>query len=206
MQILFVHGLGASSLDGIPLLWRMRKRGVQAETFSYYASMQKLDLIKQRLQERIRLLAARGDYVLIGHSLGGVLLRVALQDLPADIRAPQRLFLVGSPVRATSINQSFKHWRLYRLFSGECGAVVANPERMDAIPMPSVPTTCIVGSKGLTGRFSPFGNQPNDCMVLESELGLEYCDDVVRVAVRHPYMPASALVHRVVLDRLGLAH
>ncbi|HEY9102508.1 hypothetical protein [Chitinimonas sp.] len=205
MQLLFVHGLGASRLDGIPLLLHMRRRGIKAQTFSYLASMQKLAVITQRLQERIRALAEQGDYALVGHSLGGVLLRLALQDLPADVRPPRHLFLVGSPVRATQLSQSFKHWRLFHLLSGECGQLVASPARMDTIAMPTVPTTCIVGSMGFTGRLSPFGEQPNDSIVLESELGLERFDDVARVAVRHPYMPASRLVHQVLFDRLGVA-
>src|SRR6202034_4433106 len=52
-----------------------------------------------RVARRLTQIADAGEYVLIGHSLGGVLLREALRDLPRAVRRPTRLFLLGSPIR-----------------------------------------------------------------------------------------------------------
>lgn len=200
MNILFVHGLGATPLDALPTLMRLKKWGYQTSTFSYFSSVQTLDAIKARLRQRLAKLARGGDYALIGHSLGGVLLRDVLSSLPVEVRRPGHLFLVGSPVLATRTNMYFSRHALYRWLSGECGQLVASQEQMRAIAMPTLPTTCVIGSKGFTGRRSPFGDKANDSVVLESELCPQLFSDVVRIAARHPMLPShrdlAPLVHR----------
>lgn len=203
MKILFVHGLGATPLDALPTLLRLKKLGYQTSTFSYFSSVQTLDAIRTRLQRRLADLADDGEYALIGHSLGGVLLRDALSSLPHAIRRPGHLFLVGSPVLATRINGYFNRYAVYKWLSGQSGQLVASKEQMQAIAMPSLPVTCVVGSKGYTGPRSPFGNEPNDSMVLESELCPQLFSDVVHIAARHPMLPSHHDLARIVHQRLA---
>ena len=82
MQALFVHGMGRSPLSGWPMLRQLRAAGWQTAHFGYMASLQSFDAIAQRLSRRIASTAAQGAYVLIGHSLGGVLIRAAFARLP----------------------------------------------------------------------------------------------------------------------------
>lgn len=202
MKILFVHGLGATPLDALPTLLRLKKLGYQTTTFSYFSSLQSLETIRTRLQQRLSELARGGHYALIGHSLGGVLLRDALSSLPVDVRRPGHFFLVGSPILATRTNAYFNRYAIYKWFSGQSGQLVASPEQMQAIGMPSVPLTCVVGSRGLTGRRSPFGKHANDSVVLESELCPHLFSDVVHVAARHPMLPSHPDLAHIVHQRL----
>lgn len=203
MKILFVHGMGATPLDALPTLMRLGKLGYRTSTFSYFSSFQTLDAIRARLQRRLAALADGGEYALIGHSLGGVLLRDALSSLPDEIRRPGHLFLVGSPILATRTNGYFNRYALYKMLSGQCGQLVASQEQMRAIGMPSLPTTCVVGSKGLTGRRSPFGTEANDSIVLESELCPQLFSDVVHIAARHPMLPSHRDLAPIVHQRLA---
>src|SRR5580698_7725200 len=99
MQVLFVHGMGRSPVSGWPLLRRLRRAGLRTHTFGHWVSRHSFATIVDRLGQRLVQVAENGEYVLVGHSLGGVLLREALRIAPATIRAPQRLFLLGSPVQ-----------------------------------------------------------------------------------------------------------
>jgi len=103
LQVLFVHGMGRSPLSGGLLLWLLKRAGLKLRVFGYSVSFDDFAGIRARLVERISQLAVQGDYVLVGHSLGGVLLRAALNDLPPDTRRASHLFLLGSPVRAARL-------------------------------------------------------------------------------------------------------
>ena len=103
MRILFVYGMGRSPLSAWPMLRRLRREGLDTSTFAYGVSRENFPVIRDRLVARIRALAGQGDYVLIGHSLGGVLLRAALNVLPATMAPPCHLFLLGSPVKAARL-------------------------------------------------------------------------------------------------------
>ena len=105
MQILFVHGMGATPFDCFPNLLRLRRLGYKTSSFSYFSSFQDLDSIKNRLLSRLAEAASEGDYALIGHSLGGILVRDILMKLPAEIDRPKHLFLLGSPMIATRMNK-----------------------------------------------------------------------------------------------------
>jgi hypothetical protein len=203
MKILFVHGMGATRFDCFPTFMRLKKLGYDTATFSYFSSFQNLDSIKNRLTNRVVEIASHGDYAVIGHSLGGILLRDILQNLPSGVREPRHLFLVGSPMIATQANKSLSRFVFYKFLSGQCGQLVASQELMEAIGLPSVPTTCVVGTKGFRGRYSPLGDRPNDSIVLESELCTGLFSDVVRIAARHPFLPASPDLWPIIHDRLN---
>ena len=78
MQALFVHGMGRSPASGWALLRRLRRAGLATHTFGHLVSSESFATIVARLAMRLTQIADAGDYVLIGHSLGGVLLREAL--------------------------------------------------------------------------------------------------------------------------------
>jgi len=204
MQLLFVHGLGATPFDFFLNARRLRQHGHTTTSFSYWAAFESLESIRSRLITRLTELSSKGDYAVIGHSLGGVLLRDTLLNLPDGVRPPRRLFLLGSPMLPTQANQYLNRFGFYRYLAGSCGQLVASASPMAAIGLPALPITCIAGTRGLTGRWSPFGLQANDSMVREVELDLARFDDVVRLPVRHPTLPTSAAVSTIICNRLAM--
>ena len=59
--------------------------------------------------------------MVVGHSLGGVLLRAALNSLPPAVRRPRHLFLLGSPVQPSRFAQKLGANPVYRGLAGDCG-------------------------------------------------------------------------------------
>jgi hypothetical protein len=202
VKILFVHGLGATRFDFLMTARHLKKMGHDVRYFSYFASLHSLEQIRLRLQEDLTAMAAAGDYAVVGHSLGGVLLRDALLKMPVGVLQPKHLFLVGSPMAATKMNTFLSRFWIYQLLAGQCGQLVASEPAMAIIGVPDVATTCIVGSKGWYGKYSPFGDQPNDGIVLEAELQTEKYTDVVRIHARHPVLPMSSRLWPVIHGRL----
>jgi hypothetical protein len=203
MQALFIHGMGRSPLSGWPLLRQLKRAGHTAASFGYTVSRDDFSTITAKLVTRITKLAAHGDYVLIGHSLGGVLLRAAVNALPPGTRLPHHVFLLGSPMQPARLAQLLQDKLLYRLATRDCGQLLGSRTRMQGVPRLSVPTTVVIGTRGISAKHGPFGGEENDGVVSASEVAANWASDEVRVPVVHTFLPSSQLVSGIILQRLS---
>jgi pimeloyl-ACP methyl ester carboxylesterase len=203
MQALFVHGMGRSPLSGLPLLVQLRRAGVLTSTFGYSVALEAFPEITARLAARVSALAEKGSYVVVGHSLGGVLVRAVLNSLPPAVRAPRRLFLLGSPVQPSRIAQKLGANPVYRVLAGDCGQLLGSTARMEGIPPLAVPTTAIVGRRGLPWPATVFAGEANDGVVAVSEASAEWIRDRVLVDCVHTLLPSSRRVGEIILERLA---
>ena len=165
MLVLFVHGMGRSSASGWPLLHRLRRAGYRTTSFGYFVSRESFSQVVTRLVARLRTLLEEGERVLVSHSLGGVLLREALNLLGTSRGRVRRFFLLGSPVAPSRLAVRLSGSWLFRAATRDCGHLLGSPGRMSAVAPPDVPVTDIAGTRGITGAGSPFGTEPNDGVV-----------------------------------------
>lgn len=203
MQALFVHGMGRSPLSGWPMLRHIKKAGITTRCFGYSVSLQSFSEIQVRLTRWIEEIAAKGDYVLIGHSLGGVLIRSALSSLPAGTNQPKHIFLLGSPIQASQLAQRFNRNFLFRSVTRDCGHLLSSLERMAAIPCTEHSTTGIAGIKGLSGKLSPFRTEFNDGIVSLSEVSADWLTDQVKLPIIHSLLPSSKQVAQIIIQRIN---
>jgi len=203
VKALFVHGMGRSPLSGWLLLRVLQQAGLETRTFTYFVSRQDFATIRTRLREQLLALGQEGDYLLIGHSLGGVLLRAALAELPPGARLPQRLFLLGSPVQPSRLARGLRNNRLFRSLCGDCGQLLGSATRMAAIGAVALPVTAVVGDTALPARISPFGHEANDTIVALPEIQADWVDEYVHVPLSHSFLPFSRRVGRIVLERVA---
>jgi len=203
MQVLFVHGMGRSSLSWLPTLARFRVRGYSVQTFSYTVALEDFSHIVRRLARRLCVLAQRGEYVLVGHSLGGVLLRAALAQCPQHTRPPNVLFLLGSPILPARLARRLRKNKLYRCVTRDSGQLLGSSRRMRRIPAPAVRSVAILGTRGVQGRWSPFGRDDNDGVVAVAEASAPWLDETLRVPVIHTLLPASGQVAKLMLERIS---
>ncbi len=202
MQVLFVHGMGRSPVSGWPLLRRLRRAGLRTYSFGHFVCRESFAVIVDRLAKQLADIASAGEYVLIGHSLGGVLLRQALRSLPRATRQPKRLFLLGSPVQMSSIAARMGSNPLYRLLTGDCGLMLGSQERMAALGPPAVPVTAVVGVRGWTPISGLLPQESHDGIVTLSEVSAPWLTDMVQLPVMHTFLPSDARVTAVILERL----
>lgn len=203
MNLLLVHGLWRTPLSLLLLVRRLRSWGYHTELFGYVAVAQGYDAIVSRLVLRLERLARAGPYAVIGHSLGGVLLRSALSHLAGP--QPQHLFMLGTPNRPPRLARVLGVRWVYRRIMGECGVNLSSPQFYASLPLPQVPYTIVAGTAGPKGRWSPFGYEPNDGIVAVSETRI--CDDdpLVLLPVTHTFMMNNAMVHEAIRRALTAA-
>ncbi|WP_338847072.1 alpha/beta fold hydrolase [Massilia sp. W12] len=202
MRALFVHGMGRTPISAWPLLWKLKRGGLSPESFAYFTPVESFASIERRLISRITALAAQGDYVVIGHSLGGVLLRSALKSLPSGLRRPRHIFLLASPIYPSRLAQRLSSNILYKAITGDCGQFLASGSRMEEIGSASDPITAIVGVRGFSLKCAPFHGEPNDGVVAVSEVSAEWLRDQERIDEMHTLIPASRRVGEIILRKL----
>jgi pimeloyl-ACP methyl ester carboxylesterase len=166
MLVLLVHGLGRTPLSLFGVAAALRRAGHRTRFFAYSPTLERLPRIVRRLSRLLEGLAkANRPIGLIGHSLGGLLLRIVLPSVPA-LRV-HHFIMLGTPNSSPRLARLA--WRLwpFRLLTRECGALLATAERYDGLPAISVPATIIAGTAG--PRLWPFRSEANDGIVAVAE-------------------------------------
>jgi alpha-beta hydrolase superfamily lysophospholipase len=203
LRVLLVHGLGRTPLSCLRLARALRRAGCAVQSFPYAGLAEPYDGIVDRLVRRLDRLAAEGEYAVVGHSLGGVLLRDALPRVRG--RAPQHLVMLGTPSHPPRAARLASGFAPFRWLAGECGARLCDPQFYARLPSPSVPCTVVAGTRGFPGGWSPFGAEPNDGLVAVSEARLDHDTALVTLPVAHTFMMSHPAVQAVVCRALGLA-
>jgi len=202
MKVLLAHGLARTPVSFAILARRLRRAGHRPETFGYVAFAQKHDRILTRLAVRLRRLAVEGEPVgLIGHSMGGLLIREALARVPElEVR---HFIMLGVPNRPPRLADRASGWWTFRLFTGEAGRRLADPAWFESLPPLRVPYTIIAGTRGWRGAVGPFPGEPNDGIVAVSETLVAEGDRPVELPVLHTFMMNDREATRLILVALG---
>jgi pimeloyl-ACP methyl ester carboxylesterase len=199
VQILLVHGLGRTPLSMFGLAAALRRGGHHTRFFGYSPPFESVPRITRRLTHTLRTLARFGEPVgLIGHSLGGLFLRVALAAVP-ELRV-HHLVLLGSPaVPPRMARLAWKWFPPFRLFTRDCGKFLMSPGAFAALSEPSVPFTVIAGTAGpyWRWRWGPFADEPNDGVVAVSEARIGSAEPVLLPVFHSVLMDAPTVRARI---------
>jgi hypothetical protein len=196
MKILLIHGLSRTSLSLLGLEWYLQQSGWVTEQFSYLAVSETFDRIVERLRVRLQVLASQGNYGIVAHSLGGLLVRAALGLNYLEM--PQHVVMLGTPNQPPRLAPHA--WRLapFRWWTGQCGLNLTNPDFFGSLPRIKSPYTIVAGTGGLRGFWSPFGDELNDGIVALNETRLSHQDRIIQLPVLHSFMMNSPIVQKTV--------
>ena len=200
MKILLVHGMGRTPISMWRLARALRQAGCATELFGYLAARQSVEEIVDKLRSRLTAMAD-GEYIVIGHSLGGVLLRSAVATLPPGVRRPRRIIMLATPNHSPRLARRFGNMLWYRKINGDAGQWLTDEMHFQEIPPIGVPCTVIAGTRGLNGRWSPFGDEANDGLVAVAETELSADHELITLPVTHAFIMNDATVRALVKVR-----
>ena len=83
---------------------------------------------------RLERLGTAGPYAVIGHSLGGVLLRSALSQLAGP--QPMHFIMLGTPNQPPRLARVLGVRWVYRRIMGQCGVNLSSPLFYASLPLP----------------------------------------------------------------------
>jgi pimeloyl-ACP methyl ester carboxylesterase len=206
MRVLLIHGLGRTPLSLLGLARDLRKAGHRPQLIAYLGAFESYGTIVARVRRRLQAAAGTAEpYAAIGHSLGGLILRTALADWPAELPLPRCVVMLGTPNQPPRLALRFRRWRLYRWVNGESGQLLAQPEFFAGLPIPTVPLTVIAGTRGWPTALSLFGREPNDGVVAVTETHLSGSTRVVELPATHTFMMNNRQVRALVRQVLARA-
>lgn len=182
MKAILLHGMGRTPLSMLLLKRRLAARGLKPTLFGYSAALESFERCVQRLVTRIEQTVGEPPYILIGHSLGTVIIRAALPRLTAN--SPKACFFLAPPSTACKAAVYFARNPVFKLLTGEMGQLLASEAFMSSLPVPQVPTKIYAGIGGPRGKWFPLGGEENDGLLTVSE---------TRGALDYPVMKVSAL-------------
>ncbi|MEI6706096.1 MAG: alpha/beta hydrolase [Methylococcales bacterium] len=191
MRAILIHGMGRTPASMLILALRLRSAGIRPHFFAYSAAFERWKTCVNRLESYIHQHTCNDEFIIIGHSLGTVLTRGVLPKLT---HKPVACFFLAPPTKACFAARKLAHLRLYKLLTGEMGQLLANPAFMDSLHQPDIPTKTYAGNAGLRGRYSPFGEQPNDSILTVEETLL-------------PNIPSETIksVHTFIMNKKAVA-
>jgi len=192
MHAILIHGMGRTPLAMSILAARLRASHIRPHLFGYSVTFERWDACIQRLEQFITKRVKTDDYIMIGHSLGSVLTRATL---PRLTHPPAACFFLASPTRVCKAANNFAHYPLAKLLMGEIGQRLADKQFMESLPRPSVPAKIYAGTGGPRGRYSPFGEEPNDGVLTIKETLLPSVP-VQTVPVLHTFIMNSRVVSK----------
>lgn len=187
MNVLLVHGMWRTPLSLGRLARFLRRQGHRVERMGYVAALESFERIRRRARRRLERLAATGEpYAVVGHSLGGVALRAAMEGLV--VPPPAHLVLLATPNRPPRLACRLHRLWPYRLLCGDSGQLLASSAFFASLPAPPSPYTVISGTAGPRGQRSPFGQESNDWLVTVEETLVAPGDRALLLPVGHTFM------------------
>jgi len=199
MQVVLIHGLGRTPLAMSLLGWRLSLKGYQTHYFGYLALAEQFEDITGRFVHFIEEQVGSHPYMIVTHSLGGIIVRASLPHLTGHL--PRHLVMLAPPNHPPRMAKIMRSNPLFRLFTGDCGQKLGNDDFYKTLPYPLVPTTIVSGTRGWRGLFSPFEDEWNDAVIAVGETQLNGFE-VRLVPATHPFIMNSRQVAQIVLKIL----
>lgn len=197
-SIILAHGLGSASLSLRPLGWRLARQGFQVHYFGYWCAVEPYQRIVERFAELVDNQVADRPYLVVGHSLGGLIARSAFPHL--SDRLPRHLVMVAPPNQPPRLAKRGQSFWLYRWFTGDCGRHLADEQFYQTLPPLPVPTTILAGTLGWYGGLSPFDHEPNDSILAVAETKLDEQTEVMTIPANHTLMMSFPQVFRAIMQ------
>lgn len=143
--------MGRSPLSFALLRRRLDDMGHITSSFGYSVSQQSLESIAAQWVEHIRREVSPNErYAVIGHSLGGIITRLASPSLPSGL---SKFIMLAPPNRSPAAAQRLRHNRLFQLLTGDAGQKLGDPSFYSTLPVPDVPTLVFAGTAAAGSLF-----------------------------------------------------
>jgi pimeloyl-ACP methyl ester carboxylesterase len=193
--------MGRSPLSQLLLAKRLCSFGIRVELFGY-STLRPFNASVNRLVNRIVESGDDEPFILVGHSLGCVLIRAALPRLRG--LQPAACFFMAPPNKVPRAARFFAPKRLYRLLAGDSGQLISNEAFMAALPVPEGPVRVYAGTAGYRGRLSPFRYEPNDGVLAVSETALSPAHVPMLVPTLHTFIMNSQAVANDIVSTVAM--
>lgn len=196
MRVFLIHGMGRTPASMAWLALRLRWAGHQTRLFGYSVTLESLDQIAERFlahvcqtleQDRAEAGESETDpipYAVVGHSLGNIITRMNLGQLPAGL---QRFVMLAPPNNSPALARELQDNPVYQALTSDTGQRLCDEDFFESLEIPAMPTLILAGTKGPSGVWHPLGYRANDAVVAVDETRLGNIE-VIEVPGVHSFL------------------
>ncbi len=187
--VIALHGILRSSKSWTELQRVLEPDDYTFINFDYPSTQQSISDFADQLHEVIATLDGIEHIHLIGHSMGGLVVRRWCQQY-SDPRM-RRLLMIGTPNSGAEMASMLKKNLLFQLILGPSGQqLVADPEEfISTLPLPTMEFAVIAGAKGTPDGFNPLIPGDDDGVVTVQSARLPGAVDYLAVRALHSFQP-----------------
>lgn len=207
-KVILLHGIGRTSHMMRRLATALMEKGYFVDNIDYPSTIHTVEELATFVFKKIHCYYDLEQPLhFVGHSLGGVVVRILLRDhRPSNLG---RVVLIGPPNRGTIVVDFLSRFNFYKRWFGPAGQQIGTGD--DSIPhqLPPADYECgiIAGNRSSDPWFSWFlFHTPNDGKVSVESTKLAGMSDHVVVPVSHAKLPKNAKVISSVIRFLETGH
>lgn len=207
--VVLVHGLAGSRWNWIGMRQLLQHRGYQVITLDYPSRQQPIEVSAQILVPAVDA-CLHGPVHLVGHSMGGLLIRYYLQQ-HGSARIG-RVVMLGTPNQGSELTNLVSAQRPHeRAVASWLGPAVSQLHTgvdgfVAQLAQPSVPTGIIAGYLTPTPWLNRRFNTANDGLVAVYSTRLPHMQDFVLIPAVHTSLPFDVDAQRQTLWFLSIGH
>jgi pimeloyl-ACP methyl ester carboxylesterase len=201
--VVFVHGLAQAkgtwnaSQKDIRLRAAREGRYVEAIAINYPSTRLQIEQSARGLTDILDALPPQTRLVLVGHSMGGLVINASLSRAPRPVEA---VVYIGTPFVGSPFADALADVPPIRWLGGPAvEQLVTTPAPAGAYAWPDCPTVAIAGTWAPEGYSALLPGDDDGLVPLNSALS-DNADEVLLVQAHHALMPRDALVREKVLE------
>ena len=187
--VIALHGILRSSKSWSEMQRVLEPDGYTFVSFDYPSTQQPINDFADQLQSLIVSLEGIEQIYLIGHSMGGLIVRKWCQHY-SDPRVT-RLVMIGTPNSGAEIATMFQKNLLFRWIFGPSGQqLVDDPDEfIGTLPKPTMEFAVIAGAKGDADGYNPLIPGDDDGVVSLQSARLGGAVDSISFPALHSFQP-----------------
>lgn len=195
-----LHGLGRTPRSMRPLERALKASGYRVLNLGYPSRSTNIANLARMVAREIGQWDAGRPLDFVTHSLGGILLRVAVADGMLPLDRVRRVVMLGPPNGGSELADKLPRLRivgpLYQRFTGPAGLELGTTASGVPAQLPAVgfELGVIAGNRSMNPFFSAMLGAPNDGKVRVDRARVHGMRDFIVVPSWHPLLMVSATV------------
>lgn len=200
ITVVLLHGLGRTPRSMRPVAECLTQRGYRISNIGYPSRSATVRSLAESVAHEVCAIATDAPMHFVTHSLGGILLRLAVADGLIPLHRIGRVVMLGPPNGGSHLADALTRWRtlgwFYRLATGPAGLELGVEGDSAVSTLPPLPfeTGIIAGSRSVNPLLSLFLPRPNDGKVSVAQAAAPGMRAFLVVPHSHPFLMRAEVV------------
>ncbi|MFO0013825.1 MAG: esterase/lipase family protein [Planctomycetota bacterium] len=211
--VILLHGLMRTSACMKPLATEIRERcdpAPEVVSFNYASSRDSVAAHAAAFREMMEHLPGKPRWKAVGHSLGNIVLRLAISQWQAEgdphgiLDRLDRTVMLGPPNQGSSFAKKLSQLGLFEIVTGTSGMQLGPQWNhfQASLGVPPCPFCVIAGDISQQRIQNPWLHGPNDSIVTVEEAKLEGMEEFITHPVFHAFLMQDSRCVRDAIDFL----